>query len=78
MAAKKKKAARKKRTPVARDTRNHLDQLPPELFCLVAEDPDLSVRDLISLARTSRRCYERTIPTAYKKHVKEEYGIASE
>lgn len=78
MAAKKKKAARKKRASVARDNRNHLDHLPAELFCLIVEDTDLSVRDLISLARTSRRCYERTISSAYNKHVKDEYGIASE
>lgn len=78
MAAKKKKAAKKKRASVASNTGNHLDRLPAELFSLVTEQRNLSVRDLISLALTCRRCYEWSIPTAYKKHVKEEHGIASE
>lgn len=77
MASKKKKAARKKKGTRTSDTRNGFDRMPMELFFLVIEQNGLSIRDLISLALTCRGCYERTIPTAYKKHVQEEHGIAS-
>lgn len=56
----------------------HLDRLPDELLLGIAEQPSLSVRDLISLARASRRYHGIAISAAYKLHVKNEFGIASE
>lgn len=58
-------------------SRCHLDRLPNEILLLVIEQPCLSVPDLISLARTSRRYYGATISAAYKAHIKDEFGLAS-
>lgn len=57
--------------------RCQLDRLPNELLLSVIEQPCLSVIDLISLARTSRRYYQVTISAAYQAHVKNEFGLAS-
>lgn len=58
-------------------SRCQLDRLPNEILLSVIEQPYLSVTDLISLARTSRRYYAVTISAAYKAHVKNEFGLAS-
>ncbi|KAK2609848.1 hypothetical protein N8I77_003325 [Diaporthe amygdali] len=61
----------------ARDPGSHLDRLPDELLLQITEQEwCLSVRDLISLACTSRRYYRIAIPVAYKAHVKDEHGVA--
>lgn len=57
--------------------RAHLNRLPDELLLEIIEQPCLSDRDLISLARTDRRNYGITISAAYKAHIKDEFGIAS-
>lgn len=62
---------------MARNTRNNLDRLPAELFSMVTEQSGLSVSSLAAVALTSRRYYEMTIPTVYKKHVQEDSGVAS-
>lgn len=63
---------------VARDPGSHLDRLPDELLLQIIEQEwCLSVRDLISLACTSRRHYRIAISVAYKAHVEDEHGVAS-
>lgn len=57
---------------------DHLERLPDELILEITEQPCLSVRDLIALARTSRRHYRIAISPAYKAHVEHQYGFASE
>lgn len=57
---------------------DHLDRLPDELVLEIIEQHCLCARDLISLARTSRRYYRITISPAYKAHVERENGFASE
>lgn len=58
-------------------SRCQLDRLPNEILLSVIEQPYLSVTDLISLACTNHRYYGVTISTAYKAHVKNEFGLAS-
>lgn len=62
---------------VAQSPVNQLDRLPDELILQIIEQPCLSVRDLIALARTSRRHYRIAISPAYKAHVENQYGLAS-
>lgn len=62
---------------VAPHRASFFQRLPAELRLAVFEQPCLSVRDLISLARTSRSHYDITIFAAYKAHIKNEFGFAS-
>lgn len=61
---------------MAAGARDHLVQLPVELFCLVVKDHELSTRDLAALAATCRRNYSITNPILYQKHLKENAGQA--
>lgn len=56
---------------MAADAQDHLDRLPTELFCLVAQDPHLTIGDLAALAATSFKYYSITNPMLYQKHIKE-------
>ncbi|KAK7709786.1 hypothetical protein SLS64_006027 [Diaporthe eres] len=53
-----------------------LNRLPDELLLDIIEQSCLSVRDLISLARTSRHNYNVAISPAYEAHVRNELGLA--
>ncbi|KAI7784156.1 hypothetical protein LA080_010468 [Diaporthe eres] len=55
---------------------SRLERLPDELLLGISEQPSLSVRDLVSLARASRPYSEIAISAAYKLHIKNEFGIA--
>lgn len=62
---------------VAQGPVDHLDRLPVEIILGIIEQPCLSVRDMISLACTSRRHYIITISPAYKAHITRQSGLAS-
>jgi hypothetical protein len=62
---------------VAQNPADPFDRLPDELILQIVEQPCLSVRDLISLARTSHRHYRILISIAYEAHVRCHYGCAS-